>query len=62
MTKKQVGEERALLTLHIAVHHQRKSGLELTQGRNLEAEADAEALGEHYLLACFPWIAQLAFL
>jgi hypothetical protein len=36
MTKKQVGEERALFSLHfdIAVHHQRKSGQELTQGRH----------------------------
>jgi hypothetical protein len=31
MTKKQVGEER--LHFHIAVHHQRKSGEELTLGR-----------------------------
>jgi hypothetical protein len=33
MTKKQVGEERvySAYTSHIAVHHQRKSGLELKQ-------------------------------
>jgi hypothetical protein len=30
------------LHFHIAVHHQRKSGMELTQGRILEAGADAE--------------------
>jgi hypothetical protein len=30
---------------HIAVHHQRKLGQELTQGRNLEAGADTEAIG-----------------
>jgi len=29
---------------HIAVHSQRKSGQELTEGRNLEAGADAEAM------------------
>jgi len=55
MTKKQVGEERKglfSLHLHIAVHHQRKSGLELIQGRNLEAGADAEAVeGAAYWLA-----------
>ena len=38
MTKKQGGEERvySAYTLHVAVHHQRKSGLELTQGRKQE--------------------------
>jgi hypothetical protein len=38
MTKKQVGEERVLFNLHfhIAVHHQRKSGLELKQVRKQE--------------------------
>jgi hypothetical protein len=47
------------LQFHTAVHHQRK---ELTQGRNLEAGADAEAMEVCYLLDCFPWLAQLAFL
>ena len=59
MTKKQVGEERAYsaYTFHIAVHHQRKSGHELTQGRNLEAGADTEAMeGTAY------WLAPLACL
>jgi hypothetical protein len=38
MTKKQVGEERvySAYTFHIAVHHQRKSGLELKQARKQE--------------------------
>ena len=38
MTKKQVGEERvySASTFHIAVHHQRKSGLEFKQGRKQE--------------------------
>jgi hypothetical protein len=27
-----------------------------------EAGADAEAMEECYLLACFPWLAQLGFL
>ena len=32
------------LHFHFAVNHQRKSGLDLTQGSNLEAGADAEAM------------------
>jgi hypothetical protein len=32
------------LHFHIIVHHRRKSGQELKQGRNLEAGADAEAM------------------
>ena len=27
-----------------------------TQGRNLEAEADAQAMKEHFLLAFSPWV------
>jgi hypothetical protein len=45
MNKKQVGEEAYTLFslyFHISVYHQRKSGQELTQGRNLE-EAGTEA-------------------
>ena len=47
---------------NFAVHHQRNSGQELTQGRNLEAGANAEAIEGCCLLACFPWLVQLAFL
>jgi hypothetical protein len=38
MTKKQVGKERvySAYTSYIAVHHQRKSGLELKQVRKQE--------------------------
>ena len=38
MTKKQIGEQRvySAYTFHIAVHHQRKSGLELKQVRKQE--------------------------
>jgi hypothetical protein len=40
------------LCLVITVHHQRKSGQELKQGRNLETGADAEAMrGAPYRLA-----------
>jgi hypothetical protein len=56
MTKKQTGEES--LPFHIAVHHQRKSRLDGTQAGQ-EAGADAEAMEGCYLLACFPWLAQL---
>jgi hypothetical protein len=47
---------------HVAAHHQRKSGQELTQGRKLEAGADAEAMDGCCLLACFLWLAQSAIL
>ena len=62
MTKKQVGEERvySAYTFHIAVHHQRKSGLEVKQAR--EQELMQKPLEGCYLLAGFPWFAQLAFL
>jgi hypothetical protein len=50
------------LHFHIAVHHQKKLGLELKQVMNLEAGADAEAMDGWYFLLCFPWLAQLAFL
>jgi hypothetical protein len=58
MTKKQVGDKRvySAYTSHIAVHHQKKSGQELTQGKKLETGADAEAMKECCLLACFPWL------
>jgi hypothetical protein len=54
ITKKQAGEERvySAYTFHTAVHHQRKSGLELTQDRNLEAGDDIEAMEGCSLLAC----------
>ena len=48
------------LHFHIAVHHWKKSGLELKQVR--EAGADAEAMAGCSLLACFPWLAQPALL
>jgi hypothetical protein len=62
MTKKQVGEERVCLFslhFHTAVHHQKKSGLELTQSRNLEAGVDAEAMEGCSLLASFPGLLSL---
>ena len=57
------GEEGlSSLHFHIAVHHQRKSGQELTQGMNLEAGADAEVMDGCCLLVFFSWLAQHAFL
>ena len=62
MTMKQVGEERVYssYTFHIAVDHQRKSGLELKQARKQELMQRLwrDAL---YWLA-FPWLSQPALL
>jgi hypothetical protein len=59
MTKQQDGEERISLA-YTSTHYSRKSRQELTQGRILEAGADAEAEG-CCLLACFTQLAQPAF-
>jgi hypothetical protein len=53
---------KGFIQLPHCYHHQRKSGQKLTQGRNLEAGADAEAMKVCCLLDCFPWLAQPAFL
>jgi hypothetical protein len=52
---KQLGKEGVLFLLysHITVYYPRKSGQELKQVKNLEAGADAEAMEECCLLACF---------
>ena len=52
------------LHFHIAVHHQRRDFCSIRIGTHTgqEAGADAEAMKECYLLACFPWLAQLALL
>jgi hypothetical protein len=52
--QKQVEEE--------TVHHWRNRGQELKHGKNLEAEADAEAMEVCCSLACSPWLAQPAVL
>jgi hypothetical protein len=49
-------------TLHIIVYHWRKSGQEIQAELNLEAGTDAAAMQECCLLACFPSLAQSAFL
>jgi hypothetical protein len=57
MTKMQAGEERvySAYTSTLPSSSPRKSGQELTQGRDLEAETDAEAVeGDAYWLATVP--------
>jgi len=54
------GEVLFSLYLHIAVYHQRKSGKEITQGRNLEAGADAEAMAWGVLLTVLTGLLPLA--
>ena len=48
------------LHFHIAVHHQKKVRTGTQEGQ--EAGADTEAMEGCHLLACFPWLAQPAFL
>jgi hypothetical protein len=50
-----------ILCIVLAVYHQRKSGPELTQGKYLEAKADAKVMVGCCLLVSFPWIALLSF-
>jgi hypothetical protein len=54
---------KGLFSFHflIAVHHQRKSGLELKQVRKQEL-MQRPWRDVPYWLACFPWLAHLAFL
>jgi hypothetical protein len=61
MTKKQVREERvysAYSSTLLFINKGSQDRQELTQGRNL----GAEAMEGGYLLACFPWLSQIAFL
>jgi len=60
MIKKQVGEERAYsaYTSTLLFITKVRTGTQAGQ----EAGADAEAMKRCYLLASFPWLAQLAFL
>ena len=51
-----------LINFQLIVHHWRKSGEELKQGRSLEAGADAEAMEGCHLLAYSSWLALPAFL
>jgi len=60
MTKKQAGEER----VYLVYTHCCSSPKEVRTGTQAgqEAGADTEAMERSYLLACFPWLAQFAFL
>ena len=61
MTKKPVGEERVYLAYNsilLFITKEVRTGPQAGQ----EAGADAEAMEGCDLLACFPWLAQLAFL
>jgi hypothetical protein len=49
------------LIIYNTAPHQRKSGQELKQGRNLEAGSDAKTMERYCLLACFSWLVQPAF-
>ena len=65
VAKMQVGKEMVYLvytSISLFITEGKKSAQELMQGRDLEAGADAEAMEGCFLLACFPWLAQLAFL
>jgi hypothetical protein len=61
MAKKQVGDERvysAHTSALLFITKEVRTGTQAGQ----EAGADAEAMEGCYLLACFPWLAQLALL
>jgi hypothetical protein len=61
--QKQLRDERVYSDYSFtAAHHWRKLGQRFKQGTNLVAGDNAEAMERCCLLACFPWLAQLAFL
>jgi hypothetical protein len=61
MTKKQVGRKGFIQLTLPHYCSSTKEGRTGTQAGQ-EAGSDAEAMEGCYLLACFPWLAQLAFL
>jgi hypothetical protein len=61
MTKKQVGEERVYSAYTSTLLFIIKGSQDLNLAGQ-EAGADTGAMEGCYLLACFPWFAQLAFL
>jgi hypothetical protein len=61
MTKKKLGRKGFIqLTLPYCCSSPKEVMIESQAGQ--EAGTDAEAMEGCYLLACFPWLAQLAFL
>jgi hypothetical protein len=61
MNKKQVGEERVYSAYTSTLLFITK-GVRIRTQAGQEAGADAEAMEGCGLLACFPWLAQLALL
>jgi hypothetical protein len=63
MTESKIGR-KGLIWLPLPHYHpsmkEVRTGIQ--KGRKLEAEANSEAMEEYCLLACFPWLAQPAFL
>ena len=63
MTHSNLGEKGLFgLHFHITVHHQRTSGQELQQGRNLEAGAKAEGMEGVLLNGLFTMVYSACFL
>lgn len=63
MDQKQLREEDVHFTtqFHITVRHGGMSGQEFKQVKDLEAGAHSQAMEGCCLLACFSWMARLAF-
>lgn len=59
MDQKQPGKGGFYFIPQLTVHHRGKQG-QGTQGRNLEAGANAQTVEEHCLLACSPRLAWFA--
>ena len=65
MTKKQVGDERAFLAYSSTLLFITKGNQDWNSSRAgtwKQELIDAKAMEGCFLLACFPWLAQLAFL
>ena len=58
MAEEQAGEEGVYSAYTSTLLFITRGSWELTQGKNLEAGTDAEAMVGCYSLACFPWLAQ----
>jgi hypothetical protein len=56
MTKKEVGEERVYFS-----SSQKEDRKGTQTGQDLETGTDTEAMEGYFLLVCFPWVAQPAF-
>ena len=61
MTKKQVGEEKTYSAYTSTLLFITK-GSQDWNSTGQEAGTDTQVIEGYYLLACFPWLAQLAFL